>query len=94
MIDALRQPLLLSRTEHSSFTVILLDDRDTHRVYRHHDFIRAQLIQPIVAYRGAGRVKGVDRLHLVLDSVSPFTNHAGRSTVPALADGAAGSAIG
>jgi hypothetical protein len=85
---------LLSRTEHSSFTVILLDDRDTQRLYRLHDFIEAQLIQPIVAYREAGMVRSSDRLHLVIDSVRPDTNHAGRSTVHVLADGAGGSAIG
>jgi hypothetical protein len=85
---------LLSRTEHSSFTVILLDDRDMQRVYRLFDFTKAQLIQPKVAHCEAGKVNSADRLYLVVDSVRPDTNHAGSSTVPALADGAGGSAIG
>jgi hypothetical protein len=57
------------------------------------DFIEAQLIQPFVAHREAGKVRSFERLHLVIDSVRPDTNHAGRSTVPVLADGAGGSAI-
>jgi hypothetical protein len=90
----LRQPLLLSRTEHPSSTVISLDDHDTQRVYRLVDFIKAQLIQPTVAYHKAGKVNSAGRLYLAIDSVHPDTKHAGRFTVPALADGAGGSVIG
>ena len=51
---------MLSRTEQSSFTVIQRNDRDTLRVYRLYDFIKAQLVQPHVAYCEAGQVYGSD----------------------------------
>jgi hypothetical protein len=41
---------LLSRTEYPSCAVFLLRDLDTQRVYRLHDFTKAQLIRPDVAY--------------------------------------------
>ncbi|MES1258673.1 MAG: hypothetical protein ABUS51_09585, partial [Acidobacteriota bacterium] len=47
---------LLSRTEYPSCAVFLLQDLDTKRVYRLHDFSKAQLIQPNVAYCVAGKV--------------------------------------
>ena len=37
---------LLSRTEYRSCAVFLMQDRDTQRVYRLHDFTKAQLISP------------------------------------------------
>ena len=85
---------LLTRTEYPKYAVFLLQDRDTQRVYRLYDFTKAQLIQPNVAYCIAGKVNTADRLFLVIDSVRPDTKHARRSTVPAPADGAGGSAIG
>jgi hypothetical protein len=85
---------LLTRTEYPKYAVFLLQDRDTQRVYRLYDFTKAQLIQPNVAYCVAGKVNSADRLYLVIDSVRPDTKHAGRPTVPALADGAGGSPIG
>ena len=39
---------LLSRTEHPSYAVFLLQDRDTQRVYRLYDFSKAQCMQPDV----------------------------------------------
>ena len=68
-------------------------DRDTQRVYRLHDFTKAQLIQPNVAYCVAGKVNSADRLYLVIESVRLDTKHTGSSTVPALADGAGGVPI-
>jgi hypothetical protein len=47
-----------------------------------------------VAYCEAGKVNSADKLYLVIDSVRPAAKHAGRSTVPDLADGAGGSAMG
>ena len=71
---------LLTRTEYPRYAVFLLQDRDTQRVYRLHDFTKAQLIQPNVAYCVAGKVNSAGRLFLVIDSVRPDTKHARRST--------------
>ena len=81
---------LLSRTEYPSYTVFLLQDRDTQRVYRLYDFTKAQLIQPGVAYCISGKVNSADKLYLVIESVCLDTKHARCSTVPAPADGAGG----
>jgi hypothetical protein len=45
---------LISRTEYPSYAVLLMQDRDTQRVYRLYDFSKAQLIRPEVAYCVAG----------------------------------------
>src|ERR1035437_6140174 len=79
---------LLSRTEYPSCAVFLFQDLDTKRVYRLHDFTKAQLIQPDVAYCVAGKVNSADKLYLVIESVRPHTRHARSSTV--LSDGAGG----
>jgi len=84
---------LLSRTEYQTCTVFLLQDRDTQRVYRLHDFSKALLIRPRVAYCVAGKVNSADKLYLVIDSVRPDTKHRRDSTVPAPADGAGGSSM-
>jgi hypothetical protein len=84
---------LLSRTEYPSCAVFLLRDLDTQRVYRLHDFTKAQLIRPDVAYCVAGKVNSADKLYLVIESVRPDTKHSRRSTVPIPADGAEGSPI-
>ena len=68
-------------------------DHDTQRVYRLHDFTKALLLRPGVAYSVAGKVNSADKLYLVIESVRPDTKHAGRSIAAALADGAGGSAI-
>ena len=74
--------VLLSRTEYPSYAVFLLRDLDTQRVYRLHDFTKAQLIRPRVAYRVAGKVNSAGKLYLVIESVRPDTRHGGSSTVP------------
>ena len=84
---------LLSRTEYPSCAVFLLRDLDTQRVYRLHDFTKAQLIRPNMAYCVAGKVNSAGKLYLVIESVRPDTKHARSSTVPAHADGAGGSII-
>src|ERR1700683_634297 len=59
---------LLSRTEYPSCAVFLLRDLDTQRVYRLHDFSKAQLIRPDVAYCVAGKVNSADKLYLSRNS--------------------------
>jgi hypothetical protein len=86
--------LLLSRTEYPSFAVFLLRDLDTQRVYRLHDFTKALLIRPDVAYCVAGKVNSADKLYLVIESVRLDTRRPRRYTVPTPADGARGSPIG
>jgi hypothetical protein len=84
---------LLSRTEYSSCAVFLFKDLDTQRVYRLHDFTKAQLIRPRVAYCIAGKVNSADKLYLVIESVRLDTKHAQCSPVPVPDDGAGGSPI-
>jgi hypothetical protein len=84
---------LISRTEHPSFAVLLMQDRDTKRVYRLYDFSKAKLIWPGVAYCVAGKVNSADKLYLVIESVRPDTKHRQVSTAPIPADGAGGSAM-
>ena len=81
---------LLSRTEYPSCAVLLMQDLDTQRVYRLHDFSKAQLIMPNVAYCVAGKVNSTGKLYLVIESVRPDTRHGRQSTVPVPADGAGG----
>ena len=84
---------LISRTEHPSYAVLLMQDRDTKRVYRLYDFSKAKLIWPDVAYCVAGKVNSADKLYLVIESVRPDTKHRWVSTAPVPADGAGGSAV-
>ena len=84
---------LLSRTEYPSCAVFLLQDRDTKRIYRLHDFTKACVIAPNVAYCVAGKVNSAGKLYLVIESVRPDTKHPGSSNPPALADGAEGMPI-
>ena len=81
---------LLSRTEYRSCAVFLLQDRDTQRVYRLHDFTKALLIEPNVAYCEARKVNSSDKLYLVIESVRLDTKHSRSSHVPDPADGAGG----
>jgi len=81
---------LLSRTEYPSYAVFLLLDLDTQRVYRLHDFSKACIIQPDVAYCIAGKVNSADKLYLVIESVRPDSKHPRSSTAPTPLDGAGG----
>jgi len=85
--------VLISRTEYSSYAVLLMRDCDTHRVYRLYDFSKAQLIRPNVVYCVAGKVNSADKLYLVIESVRLDTKRRRVSTDPAPADGAGGSAV-
>ena len=78
--------VLISRTERSSYALLLMQDRDTQRVYQLYDFSKAQLIQPKVAYCVAGKVNSADKLYLVVESVRPDTKHRRDSNVPVTTD--------
>ena len=94
LLSSLRQLVEFSRTEYHTCAAFLMRDRDTQRVYRLHDFNRAQLIPPDRAYGRAGRVNSSDELYLVSESVRRDARHARHSNVPFPADGAGGSGIG
>ena len=85
--------VLISRTEYPSYAVLLMQDRDTQRVYRLYDFSKAQLTRPNVAYCVAGKVNSADRLYLVVESVRLDTKQRRVSKVPVLADGVGGSTL-
>jgi hypothetical protein len=85
--------LTFSQTEYPMCAVFLLQDLDTQRVYRLHDFTKAQLIRPGVAYCVAGKVNSADKLYFVIESVRPDIKHSRCSTVPVPADGAGGLPI-
>jgi hypothetical protein len=84
---------LISRTEHPSYAVLLMQDCDTKRVYRLYDFSKTKLIWPGVAYCVAGKVNSADKLYLVIESARPDTKHRRLSTVPVPANGAGGPAV-
>ena len=85
--------VLISRTEYPSYAVILMQDRDTQRVFRLYDFSKAQLIRPGVACCVAGKVNSADKLYLVIESVRLDTKHCRVSTAPVPADGAGGPTV-
>ncbi len=85
--------VLISRTEHPSYAMLLMRDRDTQRVYRLYDFSKAQLIRPAVAYCVAGKVNSADKLYLVIESVRPDTKYRRDSIGPITGDGAGGSLV-
>jgi hypothetical protein len=86
--------ILISRTEYPSYAVLLMQDRDTQRVYRLHDFSKAQLIiRPNVAYCVAGKVNSADKLYLVVESVRPDTKQGRPSIARVPVDGAGGSIL-
>ena len=80
----------ISRTEYPAYAVLLIEDRDTQRVYRLYDFSQAQLIRPGVAYCVAGKVNSADRLYLVIESVRLDTKPRRVSKSPVPAEGAGG----
>jgi hypothetical protein len=85
--------LLISRTEYPSYAVLLMQDRDTQRVYRLYDFSKAQLLRSGVTYCVAGKVNSADKLYLVIDSVRLDTKHRRASTSPVPLDGAGGPQV-
>jgi hypothetical protein len=85
--------LTLPLTEYPSCAVFPLQDLDTQRVYRLHDFSKAQLVRPDVAHWIAGRVDKADKPSLVIESVRPDTRHSRSSPFPVPPDGAGGLPI-
>jgi len=79
---------LISRTDCPSYAVLLIEGRDTQRVYRLYDFSQAQHIRPGVANSVAGKVNSADTLYLVIESVHPDTKHRRVSEAPVPAEGA------
>lgn len=79
---------LISRTEYRSCAVFLMRDDSTRRVYRLHDFSKAQHIQPDGYYCISGKVNSADKLYLVIESVKPDMKHQRPSNTPVPADGA------
>ena len=67
--------LLLSRTEHRTCVVFLMQDDSTHRVYRLYDFTKSQQITPGQYYCVSGKVNSADKLYLVIESVKRDTKH-------------------
>jgi hypothetical protein len=89
----LRQLVEFSRTKYPSYAVLLMQDRDTQRVYQLCDSSNAQLIQPDAANCRAGKVNSADELYLVIESIRLETKHRRVSIVPVPADGAEGAAL-
>ncbi len=85
---------LLSRTDYPSCAVFVMQDLDTKRVYRLHDFSKSHHVRPGTAYCVAGKVNSADRIYLVVESVRPDTKRRQVSTAHAHADGAGGSCMG
>ena len=79
---------LLSRTEHRSCVVFVMQDHSTRRVYRLYDFTKSQLIAYNTVYCVSGKVNSADQLYLVIESVKTDSKHTWDSIAPALADGA------
>ena len=79
---------LISRTEYRSCAVFVMRDDSTHRVYRLHDFTKAQQISPHGYYCISGKVNSADKLYLVMESLKPDTKHPQSSIAPAPSDGA------
>lgn len=82
---------LLSRTEYASCAVLVMLDRDTHRVYRLFDFTKRLRPLPDRPYCVSGKVNSVNALYLVIESIKPDTHHQRLSLPPAPPDGAGGS---
>lgn len=84
---------LLQRIEGRNCVVFLMRDDSTRRVYRLHDFSKAQQIVPGHYYCIAGKVNSADKLYLVIESVKMDLKHSEPLSVPAPVDGAGGSAM-
>ena len=67
--------LLLSRTEHRTCVVFLMQDDSTHRLYRLYDFTKSQTITADHFYCVSGKVNSADKLYLVIESVKRDTKH-------------------
>jgi hypothetical protein len=69
-------------------------DRGTQRVCRLHDFSKARLIRPSVAYYVAGKVNSANKLYyLIVESIHRDTKRYRVSTAPVPADRAGRSIV-
>jgi hypothetical protein len=61
--------VLTSRYDCKSCVVFVMQDRHTKRLYRLHDFSKAQNISPDQLWCVSGKVNSADKLYLVIESV-------------------------
>lgn len=74
------------------YSVLVMRDDSTRRVYRLHDFSNAgRDVQNGHYYCVAGKVNSADRLYLVVDSIKPDAKHPTRTSIDESTDRAAGS---
>lgn len=88
--------ILLHRYEdrNGRFSVLVMRDDSTRRVYRLHDFSRASAhLQQGCYYCVAGKVNSADRLYLVVESVKPDAKHPTRSSSDESPDSAEGTSM-
>jgi hypothetical protein len=77
-------------TEYRSCAVFMVLDHSTHRVYRLHDFTKAQAMELGSYYWVSGKANSADKLYLVMESVKPDAKHNRFSNAPAPTEGAGG----
>lgn len=88
--------ILLHRYQdrHGRYSVLVMRDDSTRRVYRLHDFSKASGdVRHGHYYCVAGKVNSADRLYLVVESVKPDTKHAPLSSIDETPDRAEGSSM-
>lgn len=88
--------ILLHRYEgrDGRFSVLVMRDDSTRRVYRLHDFSQAgRDVQHGHYYCVAGKVNSADRLYLVVESVKPDAKHGLQPSIDGSADSAEGEAM-
>lgn len=88
--------ILLHRYEdrHGRFSVLVMRDDSTRRVYRLHDFSHASTtMQQGCYYCVAGKVNSADRLYLVIESIKPDTKHPTRISIDEYTDGEEGGSM-
>ena len=73
--------------------MLLVEDRDTQRIYRLHDFSKTPRLQPGVAYYVAGKVHRSDKPYLVVEPIRLDATRCPASNAPVPADGAGGSDV-
>jgi hypothetical protein len=89
-----RQMFTFPRMESPMFAMFLCRTSTRNALHRHQDFIKAQLIRPLVASVVAGNVTGVVNVDVVIEPFQSGIRHTGYSTVLVPVDGAGGSVIG
>jgi hypothetical protein len=88
--------ILLHRYEdrNGRFSVLVMRDDSTRRVYRLHDFSRAtDNLQHGCYYCVAGKVNSAGRLYLVVESIKPDAKHPTRNSIDELFDGEEGGSM-